>query len=580
MRTILGDPELATVSGGYTRSFARPQLDQFLNVFNGNPGQTIPATRSTATGAFPLVLPGETWPLLYSQKSRLSASVHGDPPSGFNPTPVFPIPASFTSGAWTFDPTIQLPWVDSWNLSFQRSVTKDTVFEIRYQGNYSWGAWTIENWNDYNIYETGWMDARNGVGTAPVGEFTLAEQNLRANVLSGDPARAGSFAYFGPGTGTSPLPIVLAHFNGSTAATNPAAYTGALWTNSTFVGNLDPYNPNPRNFAANLYLSTSSSVPAGLSTRLFNNALAAGYPQNFWVVNPLLNAVEIETNSTNRPTNHFVILNLRRRLAAGLAAQVSYTWARSFSGQLNDFHYDRFYLRSTGIPHAIQSLFTYDVPVGRGKSYGANMSSWLDGVIGGWTLSGTMRFQTQSFVVRSSVLNGMSLDEARKALSVIRFVTDPVTGAQTVYNFPEDIYVNTKLAFATDETRPSFYVPGTEPTGPLAIPTADGRYRYFSPVGGPSCPGFLYPGDCGAQDLWFNGRWFGEMDFRLAKQFQLPHRARFEFSAEVFNVTKALNFPNVVDPTTARGNNPGNTFRITSTQSGARTAQLVWRVSW
>ena len=102
----------------------------------------------------------------------------------------------------------------------------------------------------------------------------------------------------------------------------------------------------------------------------------------------------------------------------------------------------------------------------------------------------------------------------------------------------------------------------------------NGEYRYFLPVSGPAC-NFIYTGDCGAQELWFNGRWFGEMDFRLAKQFELPGRARFEFSAEVFNATKAINFPNVINPGTG-----GGTFQITSSQSGARTAQLVWRVSW
>ena len=65
------------------------------------------------------------------------------------------------------------------------------------------------------------------------------------------------------------------------------------------------------------------------------------------------------------------------------------------------------------------------------------------------------------------------------------------------------------------------------------------------------------------------------MDFRLAKAFQLPGHARFEFSAEVFNATKALNFPNVINPQSAAG-----AFQITSTQSAARTAQLVWRVTW
>jgi hypothetical protein len=55
----------------------------------------------------------------------------------------------------------------------------------------------------------------------------------------------------------------------------------------------------------------------------------------------------------------------------------------------------------------------------------------------------------------------------------------------------------------------------------------------------------------------------------------LPGKARFEFSAEIFNATKALNFPNTINPGTS-----ANTFRIQSTQSGARTAQLVWRVTW
>ena len=89
---------------------------------------------------------------------------------------------------------------------------------------------------------------------------------------------------------------------------------------------------------------------------------------------------------------------------------------------------------------------------------------------------------------------------------------------------------------------------------PTASSTATAG-RYFAPAGGPNC-NFIYPGDCGTQELWFNGRWFGEMDFRLAKQFQLPGRARFEFSAEVFNATKALNFPNTINPSAEREHVP------------------------
>ena len=100
-----------------------------------------------------------------------------------------------------------------------------------------------------------------------------------------------------------------------------------------------------------------------------------------------------------------------------------------------------------------------------------------------------------------------------------------------------------------------------------------------APAGGPGC-NFVFTGDCGTQELRFLGRWFGEMDFRLAKAFQLPGKARFEFSAEVFNATKALNFPNVINPGANVNGGSANWFRITSTQSPARTAQLVWRVTW
>jgi hypothetical protein len=429
----------------------------------------------------------------------------------------------------------------------------------------------------------------------PNGEYELAQANLRANVNAG---LGSTFAYTGI-PGTSPLPITLAHLNGlgPAAANTPrgataacpaggnAPYCGNLWSNSTFVGTLDPFNANPSSFASTLYLSTSTLVPTGMNTRFFNNAMAADparFASNYWALNPQLSSVNFQTNSDNKPYTHQVVTQVRRRLAAGLAVQAAYTWTRQFSGSLQDFHLPRFDLRSTGIPHNIQTVWTYDVPVGRGKRFGANMNAVMDGIIGGWAISGTARFQRQSFVLRNAVLVGMTLDEARNALSEIRFVTDPVSGARTVFNFPEDLYVNTRLAYATDETRVGFYAPGLEPNGPAAMPTADGTYRYFAPAGSSAgfngatetC-NFLYPGDCNTQELWFNGRWFGEMDFRLAKQFQLPGRARLEFSAEIFNATKAINFPNVINPGTG-----GDTFQITSTQSGARTAQVVWRVSW
>jgi hypothetical protein len=293
--------------------------------------------------------------------------------------------------------------------------------------------------------------------------------------------------------------------------------------------------------------------------------MAAGYPENFWALNPLVSNVSVRTNSRAVRRNHLVIMELRRRLWSGLAVQGSYTWARPWNESQQDFHVapSAFNLRQTGVPHAFRMLWTYDLPVGRGKRFGANLNGWLDGLVGGWTVSGTGRVQVQSFVLRDALLVGMSESEARSAMKQLRLDTDPVSGTVTVWNFPEDIYTNTRLAYDTDPTQPTFYVPGTEPSG-----------RYFAPAGGPNC-NWIYPGDCGTTELWFQGRWFGEFDFRFAKQFNLPGRARFELSAEIFNALMAKNFPSSVSPGTS-----SNTFRITSTQSTARTAQVVWRVTW
>ena len=538
MRTLLGDPEVATVSSGFSRSYNRERFDRFTAVYGGNPGATLAATRGTGTNNFPLVLPGESWPVLLRETNRLG-------PPAFNPTPVLPIPATQTNNLRIFDPNIEVPYTDSWQVGLQRSLDRDTVAEVRYVGNRNLLPWSNENWNVANIYENNFYN-----------EFQLAQKNLITNVNAG---RGPSFAYMGAGTGTNPLPIFLAHFNGSTDANTPAAYTGTNWTNSTYTSRLDPYFPDPNGIAS----GTVNNAAIGLynTTAFFNNAKGLGYPVNFWVMNPLVNQASVMRNLGGGRTHSF-IGEVRRRLSQGLAVQGSYTYQRTWSYSNRDLHMPLFDLEGQGVPHAFKMLWTYDIPYGRGKRFGANISPWLDYVIGGWTFSGTGRVQIQNFILRDSVLVGMTLDEARDALKDVRFVTD-ASGVTTVWNFPQDIIDNTRKAYNTDETQPGFYAPGTAPTG-----------RYFAPAGGPGC-NWLHPGDCNVPELDFLGRWFGEFDFRIAKMVPLPSRARFEVSAEVFNALMAKNFPVALNPGSG-----ANIFRITSTQSGARTAQLVFRVSW
>jgi hypothetical protein len=558
MRGLLGDPEVATISSGFSRSYNRERVDRFLTVYGSNPGATLNANQNAGTG-IPLVPAGESWPILLREGNRLS------PPPNVTPslpilgcTPIAnPIPNGVNctpSNLRIFDPDIEVPYTDSWQVGLQRALDRNTVVEARYVGNRNVAPWTNENWNQINIYENQFYN-----------EFKLAQANLRANVLAN--RAADGFKYTGI-PGTSPLPIMMAHFQaGNPSANDPANYTSASWANSTFVGRLDPFFPSPTGLAGDLHTGTSGTF--------FVNAKNAGYPVNFWVMNPLGSAASVMRNFGGG-NNHNIIGEVRRRLSAGLAVNVSYTWQRQYQiltsanagstalgpGSNFEIHQPEFTLQGQGVPHAFKMLWTYDIPYGRGKRFGANINPWLDYFVGGWTFSGTGRVQIQDFVLRNATVVGMTLDQAREALKEVRFVTD-AAGITTVWNFPQDIIDNTRKAYNTDETQPTFYAPGSEPTG-----------RYFAPAGGPGC-NYLYPGDCNVGDMWFRGRWFGEFDFRIAKMIPLPSKARFEVSAEVFNALMAKNFPVALNPGSG-----ANIFRITSTQSNARTAQIVFRVSW
>ena len=67
LRTLLGDPETATVRAGYSVSFERQGLSDVYRCYGANPGGTLTVTRNTGNGN--LVNAGETWPLLYRDKT-------------------------------------------------------------------------------------------------------------------------------------------------------------------------------------------------------------------------------------------------------------------------------------------------------------------------------------------------------------------------------------------------------------------------------------------------------------------------------------------------------------------------------
>ena len=544
LRSILGDPEQATVRGGYSMTFGLERMARFADFYDDNPGGETVATRNYGTG-FPI----GTAPLLFRDQNRLG-------PPAFVTQPTYPIIATAANSINIFDPNIKTPYVHQYSAGFQRSIGRDMAFEIRYVGNRNKNAWTTENWNsEENIFETGFLN-----------EFKLAQQNIRAHVAQGcgqTGQAACSFAYRGPGTGTSPLPIYLAYFSGLPAAraTDATAYSSTNFSNTAWTGHLGTYEADPQDAANDLHANAT----------LRANAIRAGLAANFFVMNPAVGAANI-TRSLAGTKYDSMQIELRRRFSKGLLVNANYTYARSLGSSLQSQRQDRIYLDTTSVPHAFKTQWTWQIPVGRDRRFGTGMNSVLNAMLGNWEFSGTGRLQRQQFDLGSVKLFGMSKDDLQKEFKIRTVRSD--AGTITVFNFPQDIVDNTRRAFNTDPASPTGYGGDGAPTG-----------RYIGPSSDANCIA-LYAGDCGApRQVLLLGPVFSRWDMRINKRFPFGQKASFDFGLEVLNVFDNINFNFATNPSPGTS---ADTFRVTSAYTdinttfdpGGRIGQLVLRFSW
>src|SRR4029453_14010504 len=150
LRTLLGDPDQATIRGGYSVAYERQGIGGVTGIYGPNPGSTLSLTRDANTG---LVGPGETWPVLLRDTARLYQAP-------FPETPTFPIPIrpNRADNINAFHPDIKVASSRSWTVGMQRAVTKDMALEVRYVGTKGVNQWSTLNYNERNIIENGFLD--------------------------------------------------------------------------------------------------------------------------------------------------------------------------------------------------------------------------------------------------------------------------------------------------------------------------------------------------------------------------------------------------------------------------------------
>jgi hypothetical protein len=506
LRTLLGDPDQATFRAGYSVAYERQGLSTLLGAYDGNPGSTVSLERSENSD-FPLVPAGEEWPVLLGQTGRLGL------PS-FNPTPSFPIPIESNRGSDMegFAPDVKIGSAHTWNVSWQRSITRDMAIEARYIGTYGLDQWSTLDYNQIrgeNLIPNGFLD-----------EFRKAMGNLAANNASGVAARRGSFAYFGENTGTSPLPIYLAYFAGRTDASNPDAYTNAstTWASSTIASRMSPANPSPITSAGDLDGNTTRRA----------NAIRAGRPANFFVPNPDVDDVDVTDSGAYSDYNALQI-ELRRRLSRGLSANINYQFAIEGGSEFDGFSFGRRMGTTTGgAPrHAFKSQWDWTLPVGRGQRFGANLNPVLEGIVGGWSVNAVSRTQQRLVNFGNVRLVGMTKEDLQKVYKVRR--ANDSAGNPAIYMLPDDIITNTIRAWNISHTTLNGYA-GAAPEG-----------RFIAPPNSATCLQ-VRDGDCAPPELILRAPWFSRVDLGVTKKFALGGTRNIEVRFDVLNLFDNINF--------------------------------------
>jgi hypothetical protein len=362
---LLGHHSGSTVlRGGYAVATVREGMGVYQSLYGSNQGITedssiAPTTYPANFGAAGSVLFGQA--ALPSRVSTLAA------------TETFPIPATFTTSLNGFAPNLKTGYVQSWNLSFQRELDKNTVLEIRYNANHGTDLWRQMALDEVNTLENGFLS-----------QFEIAQNNLAiargGNILNN---QSTVFNFGNQGLpGQQNVPIL------STAIGNT--------TDSTTAGYL---TLGQAGSSANS-IATNSGRMASLT--------AAGYPANLFVVNPTVasgNSYILTNNGSS--TYNALNIEVRRRLAQGFTVQGSYTFAKALAtgatASSSDFSTPTT-LRNYALDHgpssfdirnAIKFNWIYELPVGPGKAFASGLHNpILKNIIGGWQIAGVVRLQS------------------------------------------------------------------------------------------------------------------------------------------------------------------------------------------
>jgi hypothetical protein len=524
---IFGSHEGASVfRAGYAISTVREGQQLFISLWGANQGITQTASVSNASTPADF---GAAGSVLFRQPALPTKS-------GLVSTPVYPIPATFTTGLNDFSPNMSLGYVQSWNIGWQRELGRDTIVEFRYTGNHGVHLWRQYNLDEVNIFENGFLS-----------EFKIAQNNLRI-ARGGDITRNTSVNNWGNTglAGQANVPILQTAIGNTTDAT----------------------------LASQLLTGQAGSAANGIATNAtrINNLTAAASkacnggpcPVNMFVVNPTV-ASGGSYLENNDGSSYYDALQIetRRRLSHGLILQGSYVFSKSLAnGPTNSSSSvaQPTTFRNLGIDkvpsgfdlrHQLKANWIYEMPFGPGRRLLSGVSNPIvKKVLEGWETAEVLRVQsglpffingvgTFNQVTSNAgiTLNNLTAQQLQDMVNIRK--TTGSDGKGIVYFLPQSLINNTLAAFNTGGFTPADLDTSKPYIGP-------------APVGQLGWRGFL------------RQNWNRFFDASIVKRTRIRENMNVEFRATALNVFNMTNFG-----TGASGTNYNNIGSAFGQVSGA-----------
>jgi hypothetical protein len=397
-----------------------------------------------------------------------------------------------------YEPNRRVPYIQNFNLSFQRQIASNTILEVAYAASKATKLYDRIELNNPKIFETPFLEAFKV--TRAGGNHPLFDQMLRGLNI--------------PGAGV---------VNGTTVTGSSALrrYTSTR----TFLANGNV-------FALADFLNRNTSI-TGKGGGFIRNG---GFPEDFLTFNPQFAGAGVNGNSGSS-IYHSLELKVTKRFSSGFSNESTYTWSKTIgstpsSRDPRNRNLDRA-VTSFDRTHVFVSNGAFQLPFGANKRFLNGAPGWVQRIAGDWQIGGLMRLASGAPLTLTSGDDFRTVSQTQSTVHLLGEMPDGKISFRNDGRLPSfwDGLVqtnsandpNSAIVTTTDTLRNSY--------SGRAILDASGNVLIVNPQ----------PGEVGSVGLrTLRGPSRFELDMNMVKRVRIDETRQLEFRADVVNI---LNHP-------------------------------------